>query len=110
MGRCPLLIFQNKVPSVSFANFESVRFIGRLSCIFAIGPFPLPVAPWQGMQLPTYTCLPVAREPSSAGIGFFFWASRAGTFHASGVAGGGTAATATHAETLNTANAIPPAT
>src|SRR5450759_4785637 len=109
MGRCPLLIFQNRVPSDSFANFESVRLAGRLACLFAIGPFPLPVAPWQGMQLRTYTCLPVAREPSSGGIGFFFWASRAEAFSESCVTAGGSTVTRAHADTLHATSATPPA-
>ena len=97
--------FQNRAPSVSFANFASVKLAGGWVCKFAIGPSPLPLAPWQGAQLLPYTCFPVAREPASAGIGFFLWTSRAGIVCAPwvvaggrGVVAGGPAAV-THAET-----------
>ena len=79
----PVLIFQNRHPSVSCCTFADVQSAGFGLSAAAPGPSPLPESPWHAVHALSTVCfLPAATAASLFATGFFLAFSAAGQVQA----------------------------
>src|SRR5262245_30532232 len=79
----PVVIFQNRHPSVSDCTFADVQSAGLGFRAAAPGPSPLPESPWHAVHaLSTVSFLPAATVASLLATGLFFAFSAVGQVQA----------------------------